>query len=231
MNNVRPKYWYEIIGTNPNDKRQRTERYKAEWGKKRIVAKGTLYATYWADEVDAQPDMPVVDYEPLSQREQLIKNAKAWAYKKYPQLDRDDISQEIELKAWELEDHLDEKGDWVKPAYIMTSLQNAVHDYARQEIGYQQVNKITDEVITHTRFDVPGVDEEIAFTAKTLKAGLMLFIVAPYTLSLLTKDRLYSIYKMMSKGEHKALLQSVINPNPTSLRSLDRLAEKYLPII
>ncbi|MET7769910.1 hypothetical protein [Nocardia sp. NPDC005366] len=221
---------YEIIGTNPDDQRQRTGRYNAEWGKKRVVRTDTLYETYWADEVEAQ-EFTIVEYEPMGQREQLIKNAKAWAYKKYPQLERDDLSQEIEIKAWELEDHLDYKGEWDQPAYIMTSLQNRVHDYARQEIGYEKVNKITDEVITHTRFDVPGVDEDLVFTAKTLKAGLLLFIVAPYTLSLLTKDSLYSIYKTMSKGEHKALLQSAVNPNPTSLRSLDRLIEKYLPII
>jgi len=217
----------KALARNPEDHRQSTDRFGAEWGKKRIVEKGTLYEKHYASTIE---DMePIKQYESIGQREQTILNAKRWAAKKYAELNQDDISQEIEIKAWQLEDHeLNERGEWERPAYVMTALKNAVHDYARQEIGYQAANKITGEVIVRTRFDAPAVDEDIVFTQKTLKAGLLLFVAAPSSLTVMTKDRLYSVYKQLTAAEHKALLQTVVAPTKVSTITLDRVVRKYL---
>ncbi|MFF1944295.1 hypothetical protein ACFVWF_19395 [Rhodococcus qingshengii] len=217
----------EELGLNPNDRRQATDRWNATWGKQRVVETGSLYEMHYAEAVEAYG--PVIEYQSVSQKDQTIRNAKRWANKKYASLDQDDISQEIELKAYLLEDHeLNDRGEWERPRYVMMSLQNAVNDYARKEIGYSSANKISGEVIMSTRFDAPPADYDIAFTNKTLKAALLLFVAAPYTLSVGTKDVVYSIYRQLTPAEHKALLQSVVIPNDSATRALDRLVKKNL---
>lgn len=201
-------------------------RFGATWG---VPREGNVYKYYEAD-VDLQP--PIIEYKPVGQKEQTIINCKRWAAKSYPKLNQDDIGQEIDFKAWQLEFlELNERNEWARPAYVMTALKNTVHDYARQEIGYGKANKLKEDVLLTTRFDVPPVDHEIPFTAKTLKAGLLLFLVSPSHLSLITKDRLYCVYRMMSNAEHKALLQTALHPTNSSIRSLDRLVLKYLDCV
>lgn len=209
----------------PGDKRQKSHRFGAVWGKPRITQNGTVFAKHYESLLD---DVIVVEYTTLSQKEQTIKNAKAWAKKTFPDLDKDDLMQEIDIKVWQLEGEVNEGGDWARPAYVMTALKNTIYDYARKEIGYQKSTTVKADVIARTRFDAPAADEDIVFTSKTLKAGLLLFIAAPNQLSLQTKDRLYSVYRQLSNAEHKSLLQCVLQPTDSSIRTLDRLVSKYL---
>lgn len=214
---------------NPKDHRQSTDRYMATWGEPRQV-EGSLYEKHYAEAVEDFG--PVKEYKPVSQKQQVIINAKAWARNKYPKLNQDDISQEIELKAWMLEEHeLNERNEWERPAYVMTALKNATHDYARQEIGYNKANTVTSEVIVRTRFDAPAADYDIVWTKKTLKAGLLMFIAAPGQLSASTKDSLYQVYKRLSNAEHKALFQCVLDPNPTANKTLDKVVSKYIGLV
>lgn len=217
----------EAQARNPRDGRQSTDRYGATWGVKR---EGALYEEYYAQQVEDFG--PVKQYSKTSGKQQLLKNAKAWAFKKYSKLNQEDISQEIELKAWLLEEHeLDERGEWIRPAYVMTALKNVVHDYAEKEIGFMKANTVTSEVIQRTRFDAPSADYDIVFTNKTLKAGLMLFLAAPDKLTANTKDRLYLVYKRLSNAEHKALFQCVLDPNATANKTLDKVVAKYLNLV
>lgn len=222
----------EFRAQNPNDRRESSHRFNATWGQKRIAQKGHLYSKHYEAAVD-ELEPPLPEYVPVGQRQRTIENAKRWARKKYAGLDQDDIGQEIDLKAWQLEEHeLDERGEWARPAYVMTALKNAVHDYARQEIGYQQANHLTDEVIMTTRFDAPPADHDVEFTKKTLKAALLLFVAAPHTLSHSTKDVIYTVvYKNLSAAEHRAVLQCVVSSNDIANRALNKTVSKYIDVV
>lgn len=210
---------------NPSNRTQKTDRFNATWGEARTA--DSVYESFYKLDLEHEPVQPFIDYPTQTPAEALKRTARGWAKKKYPELDQDDVSQVIELKAWELEDHeLNEEGEWIRPPYVMTALKNAVHDHARQEIGFEKAHKLSDEVIVNTKFD--AIDEEMQFTNKTLKAGLMLFVAAPYTLSVLTRDSVYRVYKCLSRAEHAALFQMVVEPNPTANKTLDKVVAKYL---
>mgnify|MGYP006954731356 CR=1 FL=1 len=210
---------------NPEDHSMTTDRFDATWGVPRTAA--SVYETYYKNDIEAE-QQTYIEYSVLSASEQTKRAARGWAKKKYPKLDQDEISQEIELKAWQLEEagHLNERSEWVQPAYVMQSLKNAVHDYARAEIGFEKAHAVTDEVIVRTRFE--SIDAEVQFTNKTLKAGLLLFVAAPSTLSVLTKDAIYRVYRRLSRAEHAALIQMILEPTDAANKTMNKAVAKYL---
>lgn len=214
--------------TNPDDHRQVSHRFGAVWGKPRITQRNNTYAKHYADLLD---DHDEISDQPtgIHPTKQLVLNAKQWAYKKYPYLDQDDVSQEIDIKAWQLEEHeMDEEGNWVRPGYVMTALMNAATDMNRKETA---VSSIVSKVSKIRHFETYDDQYDIVFTNKTLKAGLLLFMLQPTRLKLTTKDRMYMVYRNLSSGEHRQLLQECISPTPTSTRIVDRIVSKYIDIV
>lgn len=167
----------------------------------------------------------------LSPKEQLIKNAKGWVRNKYKNLSFEDMDQEIDIKVWMLEEAGEfdyEKNDWVRPAYVMTCLKNAVTDWVRKEIGYRKVTVVTDDVFTASAYSAP--DEGMDFTFKTAKAAILLFLSNEDSLPFMIAEQVRELLSLMTKAEVVAINGYLETNDHVKRVATDRAVKRVLKI-
>lgn len=213
---------------NPEDARQETHRYGAVWGEMRGGEDG--YYKYYESNLDDVETF--VEYTTLTEKEQVVKNAKGWARNNYPDLDQQDLCQEIDIKAWLLEESGEvdyETNDWVRPKYVMTALKNAVHDYARKEIGFRKSSVVKEEVFVPEAFAGPG--ENVNLTFKTAKAAILLFVTEPTSLSLALTEQVKEMIDLMTDAELQAIAKYLASSNHTQRVASDRAIKRVMKIL
>jgi len=220
---------------NASDKRQVSHRYGATWGEVRDGSAG--YYKYYAANLD---DIEVLEeYVPLPDKEQVIRNAYGWARNNYPDLDQEELQQEIDIKAWMLEEAGEfnyELNAWARPAYVMTALKNAVHDYARKEIGFRKACVVdTKEVdkkmefspVVHTS---PGQGTSLTF--KTAKAAILLYLQSPEVLSVSLQEEVVDMLSLMTEKEKEAVLLFLTqSSNKSVVTRTDRAIKRVMAVL
>lgn len=212
---------------NPKDARQHTHRYGATWATVRDGSEG--YYRYYESNLE---DAGVWGEEAvLSQKEQLISNAKAWAIRTYYNIPADDLKQEIDIKAWLLEEsELDlESNEWIRPGFVFTCLKNAVHDYARKELGFRERVEVKEEITYTTYYEGPGATME--FTFKTAKAAILLYVMEPTSLSHTLTGQVLELVNLMSSAE-LAAIAGYLDTNEHSKRvATDRAIKRVMKVL
>lgn len=210
---------------NPEDARQQTHRYGATWGEAR---EGAVFQYYEGNLDDVELEY---EYETLPEKDQVVKNAKGWARNNYPDLSQEDMEQEIDIKAWMLEeaDEMDyETNNWVRPAYVMTALKNAVHDYARKEIGFRKSSVVKEEIYVPVAYSGPG--EEVKLTFKTAKAAIMLFVTEPTSLSHTLTEQVREMISLMTEAELQAVVAFLSDNSKSVITRADRAIKRVMKV-
>lgn len=167
----------------------------------------------------------------LNAKDQLVKNAKGWVRNNYKNLSFEDMDQEIDIKVWLLEEAGElnyETNEWVRPAFVMTCLKNAVIDWVRKEIGYRKTNLVTDEVFSVGSYSSPG--EELNLTPKTAKALVLLSLSNPKALSFTMQEQALELVNLMTEAEVVAINKYLETKDDNSRRATERAIKRVMKV-